>query len=434
MLTLSAKMEKIFDELWPLCRSITGDGYRNSLNILSKIMPMERFKFESGKKIFDWEIPKEWVIRDAYIVGPDGNKIAEFKKNNLHLMGYSCPYSGRMGLNDLKKHLYSIPDKPTAIPYVTSYYRENWGFCIAHNQFEALADGEYEVYIDSEFVDGYLEIGEAVLSGSTDREVLFSTYLCHPSMANHELGGPILMVYLYEILSNIKNRRFTYRFLICPETIGSLSYLSKRGAHLKEKLDAGYVITCVGDAGALTYKSSRSGDTLSDRAAKIALREVENYSLAPFTPFGSDERQFCSPGFNLPIGSLMRTMYGKFPEYHNSQDDKSFIKFSSIIDTLNYYKKIVDIIEGNCYLISRFPFGEPRLGKRGLYDEVSGVMDKKIDTETLMWVLNLSDGEHDLIDIAEKSGKPIDHVMEIANKAEHFGLVDKTFRGRNEPK
>ena len=253
-------------------------------------------------------------------------------------------------------------------------------------------------------------------------------------MANHELGGPILMVYLYEMLSNIKNRRFTYRFLICPETIGSLSYLSKRGAHLKEKLDAGYVITCVGDTGALTYKSSRSGDTLSDRAAKIALREVENYSLAPFTPFGSDERQFCSPGFNLPIGSLMRTMYGRFPEYHNSLDDKSFIKFSSIIDTLSYYKKIVDIIEGNCYLISRFPFGEPRLGKRGLYDEVSGVMDKKIDTETLMWVLNLSDGEHDLIDIAEKSGKPIDHVMEIANKAEHFGLVDKTFRGRNEPK
>jgi aminopeptidase-like protein len=251
-------------------------------------------------------------------------------------------------------------------------------------------------------------------------------------MANHELGGPILIAFLYEMLSKIKNRRFTYRFLICPETIGSLSYLSIRGEHLKKKLDAGYVITCVGDSGALTYKASRNGEALSDRAAKIALREVDNYSVVPFTPFGSDERQFCSPGFNLPIGSLMRTMYGKFPEYHNSLDDKSFIKFSAIIDTLSYYKKIVDIIEGNCFLISKYPFGEPQLGKRGLYDDVSGLREKKGDIEALMWVLNLSDGKHDLIDIAVKSGKPIDLVMEVANKAEHFGLVEKSFLGLND--
>ena len=409
-----------------------GEGYRDSLNILSETMPMDRFKFETGKKIFDWEVPKEWVIRDAYLVDPNGNKIAEFKKNNLHLMGYSRPYFGRMKLDNLKKHLYSIPEKPTAIPYVTSYYHENWGFCMAHDQLAALTDGEYEVFIDSEFVNGYLEIGEAVLNGATDREVLFSTYLCHPSMANHELGGPILMVHLYEMLSKLEKRRFTYRFLICPETIGSLSYLSLRGEHLKQKLDAGYVITCVGDSGSLTYKSSRRGSSLGDRAAKIVLRELDKYTLEPFIPFGSDERQFCSPGFNLPMGSLMRTMYGKFPEYHNSLDDKNFIRFSSVIDTLKYYKKIVDVIEANFYPISKCPFGEPQLGKRGLYDQVSGASDKKVDTETLMWILNLSDGQHDLIDIAEKSKKSIDLVIEIANKAEYFGLVEKSLVGRNE--
>jgi aminopeptidase-like protein len=425
-MTVSIKdIEILFDKLWPVCRSITGEGFRKSLDILSKLIPTQRLKFETGQKVFDWEIPEEWVINDAFIIDPNGRKFADFKENNLHLMGYSTSYNGYLNLKELKKHIYTLPDKPNAIPYVTSYYERRWGFCMKYEDYKNLIEGDYKVLIDSYFVNGHVEVGEALLTGTTDREILFSTYLCHPSMANHELSGPILIGLLYDYLSKIRNLQYTYRFVICPETIGSIALLSLRGEHFREKLDAGYVITCVGDSGPLTYKSSRRGNAYCDRVAKVVLNHVKNSSIVAFTPFGSDERQYCSPGFNLPVGSLMRTMYGKFNEYHTSLDNKSFINFESIVDTFDHYRMMVEVIENNCKLISKNPYCEPQLGKRNLYSTISGIQIIDINSKALIWILNLSDGQNDLIDISEKSGIHVIEIIKAAKVAICEGLVER---------
>lgn len=409
------RLEHYFDRLWPLCRSITGPGLRESLDILSEIMPLERLSFRSGEKVLDWTVPEEWLVREAYLTDPQGNKRAEFKKNNLHLMNYSIPFRGTLSLAMLKPHLYSLPSQPNAIPYVTSYYQKRWGFCLSHDELTFLPEGNYQVVVDTELKPGALEMGEAVLPGDTQDEIFFTSYLCHPSMANNELSGPLVMSFLYERLRAKSKRRFTYRFILGPETIGALCYLSRRGALLKERMQAGFIMTCLGDRGHFTYKLSRRGNALGDRAADLVLRSRGEYLSIPFDPLGSDERQYCSPGFNLPVGSLMRTPYGTYPEYHTSLDDKNFISFDSLAQSIQLYEEVIDAMEANLVYTGTVQYGEPQLGSRGLYSTLGSHLENNQRRYALLWLLNLADGTRDLLSIAEQSGQPISLLLEWAN-------------------
>lgn len=399
------QLAKYFERLWPICRSITGEGFRTSLDILSEIMPTERLPFKTGEKVFDWTVPQEWNVKDAYLIDPNGKKRCSLQKNNLHLLGYSIPFQGKMKLDELKTHLYTLPDQPQAIPYLTSYYKEHWGFCLTHSEFQELPDGEYEVCIDSELKDGRVELGQAVLPGESKAEVLFSSYLCHPSMANNELSGPLLITHLYQRLKNRK-LKYTYRFLITAETIGALCYLSKFGEDLKQNLIAGFQITCVGDPGPFTFKPSRRGHTIADRVAQRCLQNRNQpYSFEKFNPAdGSDERQYCSPGFDLPIATVTRTMYAKYAEYHTSLDNLDFICMESLQDSINFYEEMVDEIESLKIYKSLNPYGEPQLGKRGLYPNLGSQKEMEERVNALMWALNMSDGTCETKEIAEKSG------------------------------
>lgn len=398
-------LERYFDRLWPICRSITGNGLRESFKILSEVIPLEVTEIPSGTQVFDWIVPKEWNISDAYIITPTGQRICEFKKNNLHVVSYSVPVNTKMPFAELKRHLYSLPDRPEAIPYMTSYYKEDWGFCISHNELLKLpSEGQYEVVIESELTSGSLTYGEAVLKGSSDREILFSSYLCHPSMANNELSGPLALAFLYKRLAAISDRKYTYRFVIAPETIGVISYLANKGNHLLAHLDAGYVLTCCGDKGGLTYKRSRRGNTLADRVAEHILKfRYPDSRVIDFAIGGSDERQYCSSGFNLPVGSLMRTPYKEFKEYHTSMDNKQFISFNALKETIDAYEAICFLLELNENYRTTQPWCEPQLGKRGLYPDKGGHLQANVDfTHNLLHFLSYADGQSDLVTIAEK--------------------------------
>ena len=419
-------LEDYFDALWPICRSIMGEGYRQSLDILSKLVPFQRLKFSSGKKVLDWTVPQEWVVRDAYFIDPLGQKHAHFKTNNLHLINYSSPFSGTLPLTELRQHLHSLPNQPQAIPYLTSYYAPRWGFCISHNELQSLPDGMYQVVVDTEFKPGRIEVGEVVLPGRSSKEVLFSTYLCHPSMANNELSGPLVMSLLYQKIAQIPERRFTYRFVILPETIGAICYLQKRGRHLKKRLIAGYQISCVGDPGAFTYKLSRNGNTLADRAAQTFLQTQAGTKTIAFNPAeGSDERQYCSQGFDFPIGSLMRTPYGKYPEYHTSLDNKDFISFDALAGSVSAYQEIVQVIENNFLWKSKVVYGEPQLGKRGLLRSLSTKALLDDEGVAFWWILNFADGAKDLFDIAERSKIKFSVLCSAASRLEVAGLISK---------
>jgi len=339
---MKAQIEKYFDRLWPINRSLTGNGNRESFKILSEIVDIKLTEVPSGTSCFDWNVPPEWNAKEAWIKNSKGEKIVDFSINNLHLLGYSTPIHEKLSLDELKKNLYSLPDQPELIPYLTSYYKERWGFCLSHNQLESLQEDTYEVFIDSTLdSNGHMTIGEATLKGSSDKEILFSTYICHPSMANNELSGPLVTAFIYQELKKKKNLFYNYRFVFLPETIGSIYYLSQHGEYLKEKLDAGYVINCIGDPGNFTYKRSRRGNSLADRSAEIILNQTEKtFILEDFFPRGSDERQYCSPGFNLPMGSLMRTRYAMYPEYHTSGDNKDFISFEALQKSVEKYLDI----------------------------------------------------------------------------------------------
>ncbi len=423
------RLESYFERLWSINRSIAGPGIRESMDILSEIIPTERLKFDTGSKIFDWTVPNEWVAHEAYFVDPNGVKHAELKNNNLHLMGYSVPFKGTIRLDELCQHLYSLPGQPEAIPYVTSYYKENWGFCISHNEHKNLPDGEYQVYIDSEQYPGAVEIGEAVLCGLSEKEVLFSTYLCHPSMANNELSGPLAMAFLYDCIKGMSKRYYTYRFLLSAETIGTICYLSKRGQHLKDHLAAGYVMTCLGDSGAFTYKLSRRANTVADRAAQIVLRDSQQkFSVIPFNPGSllsgkSDETQYCSPGFNLPVGSLMRTMYGAYPEYHTSLDNKEFISFEALAGSVEMYYSLVKALESNNVWENTVKYCVPQLSPRGLYPSVSRNEPMGMKIDAMLWLLNLADGQHDLLETADKSGHKMEYLASIAEELSAAGLI-----------
>lgn len=396
------RLEAYFDRLWPICRSISGDGLRESFGILQEIIPLQLEEVATGTQVHDWVIPKEWNIREAYIITPSGERIADFAANNLHVVSYSVPINQKMSLDELSPHLHTLEKQPTAIPYMTSYYRETWGFCMSQEQKDRLEPGEYHVVIDSTLEDGHLTYGRLLLQGESDQEVLFSSYLCHPSMANNELSGPLAMAFLYEKIAAIPNRRYSYRFVLAPETVGVVAFLSKYGADLIHHLEAGYVLTCCGDRGEFTYKRSRRGNSLADRAAEHILKHGHQHKVIDFAVGGSDERQYCAPGYNFPVGSLMRTMYQKYPEYHTSLDNKEFLSFDHLEQTINTYFDIVRLLELNEFYESKVKFCEPQLGKRGLYPSSVNPEDDRVALHNLLHLLAHSDGESDLISIAER--------------------------------
>ncbi|MGE3986822.1 DUF4910 domain-containing protein [Pseudorhodoplanes sp.] len=417
------QIEVLFDRLWPLMRSLTGPGVRATHDILSEYLPLQRIEVPSGTRVFDWTVPKEWLVRQSYVIAPDGRRILDVAENNLRLVNYSVPFRGALSRAALEAHLHSRPDMPDAVPYVTSYYEPRWGFCLSDNERAALPEGDYEVVVDTELKDGALTISEAVLPGSENAEVLISTYTCHPSLANNELSGPLVAAFLYRRLAAWPQRRLTYRFVFAPETIGAIAYLALRGDHLREYLVAGYVATCCGLDTHFTYKRSRRGDTLADRAAVHALKSMGfEYRVRDFAPTGSDERQYCSPGFNLPVGSLIRGVYGEYPEYHTSLDNKALIDFAALRGTIDAYETICRALERNERFENLLPHGEPQLGRRGLYPTI-GAADQADRVQAMMWVLNLSDGSHDLLSIAERSGIAIDQLWPAALAAEKAGIL-----------
>ncbi|MEY3398308.1 MAG: hypothetical protein RL220_902 [Bacteroidota bacterium] len=420
------ELESYFDRLWPICRSITGEGLRSSFRILQEIIPLNLTEVPSGTGVFDWEVPKEWNIRDAWIRRPDGLKIAEFKVNNLHVVNYSVPVHAKLSLSELKPHLHTIPDKPGLIPYITSYYREAWGFCISHDEWLTLPEGEYEVYIDSDLEPGSMTIGDLVLPGESTREILFSSYLCHPSMANNELSGPLALAFLYRLIASIPHRHYTYRFVLAPETIGVIAYLAEHGELMKSRIEAGYVMTCCGDRGNLTYKRSKIGNTLADSMAEHILNHSgDAYSVRNFSVGGSDERQYCSPGFNMPVGSLMRSVYHEFPEYHTSADNRNFISFEHLERTIEMYYRIVSALELNGRYLNKVQFGEPMLGKRGLYpSSVTPELNRR-KILLMMHFLTYADGSATLLETAEKMGAGILEFQEVVENCLKAGLVTR---------
>lgn len=424
---MKTEIEKYFDRLWPITRSLTGNGNRESLKILSELIDLEISEVPSGTPCFDWNVPPEWNINEAWIKDSKGNKIVDFSENNLHILGYSEPFKGKLSYEELRPHLYTLPDQPDLIPYLPSYYKRRWGFCLTHNQFQQLDKNEtYEVFIDS-YLDenGSMTIGEAVIRGQSDKEILLSTYICHPSLANNELSGPLVTAFIYRELKKQQNLKYTYRFIFVPETIGSIYILSVKGEYWKKNLKAGFVVTCIGDKGKFTYKRSRIGNSLPDRAVEIILKQTENeYNIIDFFPSGSDERQYCSPGFNLPVGSLMRTMYGKYPEYHTSADNKDFVSFEAMEQAVLKYLEVIELIEKNEKYINKMPYCEPQLGKRGLYPTLGSQKGTEDFVRSMMWVLNLSDGDHDLISISEKSKIPVKDLIPVIDKLIENGILE----------
>ena len=420
-----AELHGLAARLFPIARSLTGPGLRETLGVLEEVAgaPMEIHRWATGTQVFDWTIPEEWTIRDAWVRDPDGRTVVDFADSNLHVLGYSEPVHRRLALEELQGHLHSLPELPHAIPYLTSYYARRWGFCLPHERRERLVPGEYEVFIDADLGPGHVELGEVTLPGERDDEILFSTYVCHPSLANNELSGPVIAAHLARHLRD-RPRRFTYRILFLPETIGSIAYLHRFGDRLLERLRAGYVITCAGDPGEFTYKRSRRGDSLADRTAEHVLRAAgAPHRVVDFFPSGSDERQFCSPGFDLPVGSLMRTMYGTYPEYHTSLDDLEFVTPDGLGGTLEMYVAIVDALEANETLATTVPHCEPQLGKRGLYPTLGSGRERQERVDDTMWLLNLCDGTRDLLAVAERAGRPLAALAPVVAELKAAGLL-----------
>jgi aminopeptidase-like protein len=419
-LRTGAELHALVERLYPICRSITGDGVRQTLDIIGEHIALERHEVPTGTQVLDWTIPQEWNIRDAYVAAPDGSRVIDFQESNLHVVGYSVPVRQRMPLTELREHLHTLPDQPSWVPYRTSYYAPAWGFCLAQEKLDALPDGEYDVVIDSTLADGSLTYGEHVVPGRVTDEVIVSCHVCHPSLANDNLAGIAVAVSLAQQLAAAQPH-YTYRFLFMPGTIGSITWLARNASRI-EKVRHGLVLACAGDPGSLTYKKSRRDDAEIDRVVQHVLRSRE-HRVVDFSPYGYDERQFCSPGFNLGVGSLTRTPYAGYPEYHTSADNPSFVSPAAMEDTLGALRDAFGVLDRNRRYVNLSPYGEPQLGKRGLYDSLGGRSDAKQAQLAMLWVLNLSDGEHSLLDIAERAGLPFD-IVDVAARALHdAGLV-----------
>lgn len=415
-------MYALAERLYRLCRSITGEGVRQSLRILQEYVPLEVREVPSGTPAFDWTVPREWNIRDAWVKGPDGRKVIDFQEHNLHILQYSVPVRRRLSLSELKEHLFTLPEQPDLIPYRTSYYQENWGFCLPHRQLGSLPEGEYDVFIDSSLEDGHLTYGEYYLPGETEEEILFSTHICHPSLANDNLSGICLLTFLARALEK-SPRRYSRRFLFIPGAIGAITWLALNEEKARN-IRHGLVASLLGDPGGFTYKRSRRGDAGIDRAAEHVLKHSGHpFEVVDFFPYGYDERQYCSPGFDLPVGSLTRSRFGSFPEYHTSADDLSFIKASCLEESLQIYRSIAETLDNDRRYQNLNPRCEPQLGRRGLYDAIGGNSDSKDRQLAMLWILNFSDGRHSLLDIAEKSGYPFRLILEMSRLLREKGLL-----------
>lgn len=418
------EMHTLIKELFPLCRSITGDGVRETLRRIQRIVPLQIHEVPTGTQVFDWTIPKEWNIRDAYVKDDTGRRVIDFQKSNLHVMSYSVPVRKTVSIDELKKHIFSLPEHPDWIPYRTSYYDENWAFCLSQNEALALSDSKYEVHIDSSLENGHLSYGEYYLPGSCEEEVLLSCHVCHPSLANDNLSGIAVTTFLAKYLASQKTR-YSYRFLFLPGTIGSIAWLSLNENKVSN-IKHGVVVACVGDAGRFTYKKSRRGDAEIDMTMAHLLKHCgEDYTILDFSPYGYDERQYCSPGFNLPVGSLTRTPHGQFSEYHTSADNPAFVLPNSLAESFLMYVKLAFVLDNNRTYQSLNPKCEPQLGRRGLYDSIGGGTDGRDRQLVMLWTLNFSDGRHTLLDIAEKSGFAFDIVFQVANVLSAHGLLQE---------
>ena len=419
--SLGQDLHQFASDLYPICRSITGDGIRETLARIKSRIPLQTFEVPTGEQVFDWNVPKEWNIRDAYIATPAGKRVVDFQKCNLHVMNYSVPLHETMPLSKLLPHLFTIPDHPDWIPYRTSYYAEDWGFCLSHNQLATLREGEYEVCIDSTLENGHLTYGECYLPGRSTDEVLISCHACHPSLANDNLSGLTVATFLAKSLSG-RDLRYSYRFLFIPGTIGAITWLA-RNRETVNRIRHGLVLTCIGDAGGFHYKKSRQGSADIDRAAAHVLRHSgESAEILEFSPYGYDERQYCSPGFNLPVGCLMRSVWGSFPEYHTSADNLDFIRPGKLAGSLFVCAAILNVLEQNRSYRNQSPYCEPQLGRRGLYRSTGGEAGGE-DVMARLWVLNLSDGMHSLLDIAERSGILFSTLSEAADLLCQKGLL-----------
>jgi aminopeptidase-like protein len=411
--SVGREMHEFMAELYPICRSISGDGLRQTLRRIGRRIPLEISEVPSGTQVFDWTVPREWNIRDAYVKDQSGRRVVDFSRSNLHVVNYSVPVKETMTLQELLPHLHSIPEHPDWIPYRTSYYTENWGFCVTHRQLESMQEGIYDVCIDSTLEDGSMSYGECHVKGCEESEVLLSCHVCHPSLCNDNLSGIALTTFMAEYISRVKPR-YSYRFLFLPGTIGSIAWLCRNEENI-HRIKHGLVVACVGDSGAFTYKKSRRSDAEIDRVVLHVLSQSgRSFKVLEFSPYGYDERQYCSPGFNLPVGSLTRTPNHCYVQYHTSADDLDFVRAENLAESMSVYLKVVDVLEKNRTYVNMNPKCEPQLGKRGLYRSEGGKIDVQSNEIAALWVLNLSDGSASLLDIAERSRIEFDLIHEAA--------------------
>jgi aminopeptidase-like protein len=431
--SVACTAQSLLEQLYPICRSITGEGVRTTLNILRRHAPWRIQEYPTGTRAYDWSVPREWIIRDAWIADTSGRRLVDFRENNLHVVGYSVPVRARMSFASLRPHLHSLPVLPDAIPYRTSYYAENWGFCLSERQLAGLdPDAEYEVVVDSELKDGMLSFADCVLPGTSCQQYLVSTYCCHPSMANDNLSGVIVTTLLLHELASRPHRRHAWRFVIAPETIGTLAYLAHNEDDMKSVI-GGFVVATCGGPGLIGVKESFIGNHLVDRAVRVACRDsgIEPKRYA-FVPDGSDERQYSSPAFRIPVTTICKDKYYEYEFYHSSLDDLNFVTGEALAITFTLYREAIDVIEENRVLYSRNAHGEPQLGRRGLYPEIGGAVhlgdsDPRIveqdEVALISWIMFLADGKHDLIDIAEHSNRSFRDVVAAVRKLEQNGLL-----------
>jgi aminopeptidase-like protein len=419
---LGESMYELMTDLFPICRSITGAGLRDTLDRIGKIVPLQLTEVPTGTVAFDWTVPKEWNIRDAWVADDRGERVIDFRQSNLHVVSYSTPVRRRLTLDELRPHLHTMPDHPTWVPYRTSYYAESWGFCLSQEQLDVLPEGEYEAVIDATLDDGSLTYGECVLPGSSTDEILISGHCCHPSLANDNLSGVVVAAHLAHLLARVE-RRYTYRFLFAPGTIGAIVWLS-RNEDVLARIRAGLVLACVGDAGPVVYKRSRQGDATVDRAAAHVLaHRGGDDEVIDFSPYGNDERQFCSPGFDLPVGAITRSGHDRSVRHHTSADDLASIDPAALADTLGTCLSILGVVEDDATLVSLSPKGEPQLGRRGLYRSFGGRAEQADLESALLWVMNLADGHHTTLDVAQRAGLPVAVVNEAATALEQADLL-----------
>ncbi len=417
-----AEMMRLIAELYPICRSITGNGIRSTLSKIHDVIPISITEVPTGTRVFDWTVPKEWNIRSAYLDGPDGGRVVDFQNHSLHVLNYSLPVDSHVSREELDSHLFSVPDQPDLIPYRTSYYRDNWGFCLPHRRRQALGNGTYHAVIDSDLSDGALTLGEVLIPGRLKEEVLVWSHICHPSIANDNLSGLAVTAWWAKHLAESPEPRYSYRFVWGPGTIGSITWLAKNQDRIPN-IRHGLVAVLLGRPGEFCIKRSRRGETEIDRLVERVLRETESgVEIRDFDPYGYDERQFCSPGIDLPLCRLSRTPHGEYPEYHTSADNLDLISAAALDEALAACISISDALDANRIWANQLPLGEPQLGRRGLYHNTGGTNPKKRE-HAMLWLLNQSDGNRSLLDIAERSGLDMLLLRDVAAELESVGLL-----------